>query len=136
MREILFRGKDLRTGEWVFGSFGIFTELDGSGPMQYDIMAAQEESSHPVNPDTVGQYTGMTDKNGRKIFEGDILKGEYELDGAHGEFHEAVLWEGGSWAIQECGYDYTADILTDETAAECVIVGNIHDNPELMEVQE
>ena len=66
MREILFRGKDI-AGKWHYGVPLVFTE-------DYVCITAPHTYNKAVQPHTVGQYTGLTDKNGKKVFEGDILK--------------------------------------------------------------
>lgn len=116
MREILFRGKRADNGEWA------------TSPYPYGTMLS-DTMIHDFALDTVGQYTGMTDKNGAKIFEGDIIKNvetgniaEVQWFPEHGAF--MIHWHEGKGAF----VDYLCDI--DFKIAE--IIGNIYDNPELM----
>ena len=73
--EILFRGKRIDHDEWVYG--GVYTE--GDTPFILGLF-----SSYPVIPETVGRYTGMEDKNGKKIFDGDICKMHYFFENYDG----------------------------------------------------
>lgn len=144
MREILFRGKRVDNGEWVEGHL-IWCE-DGRAriiPSHTDIFCYEMDESviqtvaHRVIAETVGQYTGLTDKNGNKIFEGDIIRFDENLYTVQRECDTP----GGYWA--ETGYilkhigwsDYTSFTSTiDDWENECqiFIIGNIHDNPELL----
>lgn len=143
MREILFRGKRSDTGEWVYGGIRI---VQG----RYYIIP---EDSNPfgfeVDPATVGQYTGLTDKNGNRIFEGDIVAFTFHSDLAEHahlderpeitENHEILFSEGSMWMKRIIIPDsLTAQIYGRRLILESLwkhrieIIGNIHDNPELL----
>lgn len=133
MREILFRGKRTDDGEWVYGSIVHQTDyygdkcdrwfiLEGDHTNDYDIDCPIE-----VRKETVGQYTGLTDKNGRRIFEWDVV--EYRDYG-----NLAVAWDDGAFQLMR--EDTFYDMLDHYTIGVAVVVGNIHDNPELMEEKE
>lgn len=128
MRDILFRGKRTDNGEWVKGSyveaknawhkFGL--HKDWIIPMAFAnggwFAIAQR---FPVVGDTIGQFTGIRDKHGKPIFEGDILKwDEKEWGGSH---------------LEEAKWDYDLlDMRKNDWTEWCEIVGNIHDNPDLL----
>lgn len=133
MREILFRGKRKDNGEWIYGYYfqkqNLYTK-DGL-PISHaisDLPPFCEE----IIPETVGQYTGLTDKNGKKIFEGDFIKhfnkfdkpDEYEIYQV--KFNERTCsFEGRlheKWSAQLCNY----------LGKHYEVIGNIHDNPELL----
>ena len=145
MREILFRGKRTDCGEWVEGyaamSGGTFIICDNG--LTYGGFIVYE-----VIPETVGQFTGLTDKNGVRIFEGDILRGfEYPFcSNINGEFNyfAEIVWFDDSSAfgiytfknpksnvrgISEGNTDYLEYFNADKWE----VIGNIHDNPELLE---
>ena len=144
MREILFRGKRIDNGEWVYGDI-----IHRRYYKNTDVVVIRTEDSgfdnysdYEVDPDTVGQYTGLTDKNGRKIFEGDILKivHKYQspFDDDTKEYTDVttdVVFfddEGLCFSYGESPFLCVADNVT----AEYEVIGNIHDNPELLEVTE
>ena len=135
MREILFRGKRIDNGEWLLG--GVSNDLkhiisDSEWLILLDTL---------VNPETVGQYTELDDTNGHKVFEGDIVKNR--LTGKVG----AVVYYKGSWCIWNSTYGKEVDDFLWNWCGSCYnkkigeyitceIIGNIHDNPELLEVEE
>lgn len=125
MREILFRGKHTDNGEWVQGypcrCGWIGKEKDYIIPDYASALYTAE-----VDPETIGQYTGLTDKNGRKIFEGDIVSSgtinPYTIS-----FNQTLCCFYLKRCDLECGGFFTAG------DAKCVeVIGNIHDNPELL----
>lgn len=118
MREILFRGKDI-AGNWHYGTPLIFTD-------DYVCMSAPHTYNKAVIPETVGQYTGKTDKNGKKIFEGDILKGSWNTVFVV-YFDECYL----QFRAKKAG-GYTREMDYYGESKDCEIIGNIYDNPELM----
>lgn len=146
MREILFRGKREDCGEWKLGS--LCEMFDG-----YHICDTYGTADRVI-PETVGQYTGLTDKNGNKIFEGDIVKAQgfervmlkhwgmkddadylqdkpeyelYQIKFNEGKF-QLFTFRNESGAILNWGQNGDATTLE--------VIGNIHDNPELLEVEK
>ena len=116
MREILFRGKRTDCGEWVEGyaamSGGTFIICDNG--LTYGGFIVYE-----VIPETVGQFTGLTDKNGVRIFEGDIL--QYEWSGKKNI--DYIEYSGNMFTYSEC---IRFSLSDDE------VIGNIHDNPDIL----
>ena len=134
MREILFRGKQVGNGEWVEGN--LITgkwylderEIVAIAPLDNAFYPHCEMSEwYEVDPATVGQYTGLTDKNGKKIFEGDIVE-EYDIWGEFERFG-TVSWHDlfCAWHIGKPKAMYNSPV------ASYVVIGNIHDNRELLE---
>ena len=117
MREILFRGKGFN-GEWEYG-VPVFSGLNN----ELAFMKQMHSYDHQVIPETVGQYTGLTDKNGTKIFEGDILK-QYG-------FCYVVSYNDGTFIAYETPYNEGAVIPRYDWQF-AKVIGNIHDNPELL----
>lgn len=122
MREILFRGKE-DSGKWFFGNLFV-PDIKGR-PTQICMGTSLIRIARDVIPETVGQYTGLKDKNGKKIFEGDIVL--YARDEEVGQiaYHETeamFIVEFDTWLTD---FDHTF-------GDELEVIGNIHDNPELM----
>lgn len=136
MREILFRGQTRRYGEkvrlngekiksnWVYG--GIFPQ---NGDGDFAIIYQQEPTveKYPVYADTVGQYTGLTDKNGTKIFEGDIVKYGDTVHDVVFEQRNGTAYFGLVYStLETLSFGYYQDLKQIE------VIGNIYDNPELL----
>ncbi len=122
MREILFRGKT-SGNEWLYGNLSVIGDCC--------FISEDMGFSKTVIPETVGQYTGLTDKNGKKIFEGDILESRYDEKYPNDFCHEVVIWHDNGWCIKEGNYE--PDRLDeDQELKYSIVVGNIHDNPELL----
>ncbi|MBR6617951.1 MAG: hypothetical protein IKL00_08810 [Oscillospiraceae bacterium] len=131
MREILFRGKRKDNGEWVEGYY-----VCVGGKYHY-ILTGQIDlmSGYPrfiyceVIPETVGQYTGLTDKNGKKIFEGDIVRFRTQTSVFKPSF--LVMWHEETARFIVAIKDGVRAYPMDKTW-KYEIIGNIHDNPELL----
>lgn len=130
MREILFRGKTKISERWVVGDL---LQWSGGEMCICENRNHFEKNKYRVIPETVGEYTGLTDKNGRKIFEGDIVKGDREYF-TYTHPYGRVIYDGGQFLI--AFDDVLEDIECFGAWANAVeVIGNIHDNPELLEVQ-
>lgn len=122
MREILFKAKRLDNGEWVEGYYiGPIGVLDVHEICDvHDITGPRVE----VDPSTVCQYTGLTDKNGKKIFDGDVVRRETDYYGKHKVYDEPVVWEDD---IEKgfLGEPYTSGYCIHGGNWE--VIGSIHD---------
>lgn len=143
MRKILFRGKRKYCDEWVEGYYSylfnekakehiheITVQLFEQANMDYPYPTCDTISCEVI-PETVGRFTGLTDKNGKEIFEGDIIQ---ENNGIG-----VIMWFQAAWGIASYayGYDglkgYTAvDSFYSNETKEWAVIGNIHDNPSLL----
>ena len=133
MREILFRGKRVDTGEWVEGYLYCLSEKHN--PF---IMAKNKcGESHEVIPHTVGQYTGLTDKSGNKIFEGDIVDVLYDIKytGVAAKrigLFKVVFYKGCFMKDKITKINDEKGLFHFIPSDVCTVIGNIHDNPELL----
>lgn len=132
MRKMLFRGMDFSgalSRSWIFGS------LDTT-ENEYTIMIYPDRFGNKcrifVDPKTVGQYTGLTDKNGKKIFEGDIVERLWL-----GEKHiYRIYYDSDISSFIGADIDCQGFTTFNYDSCEFEVIGNIYDNPELLEVQE
>ena len=134
MREILFRGKRVDNGEWVYGWYAPLVCNDKT---VISYIRDKNGTDKEVIPETVGQYTGLTDKNGKKIFEGDIVS--YEDCPASDYYRETIIINRGVIEFSDGAFYATEretvdmDDLIYNGTMDCEVIGNIHDNPELLE---
>lgn len=161
IREVIFRGKMMDADGWVYGTFlkdGEPFKINPNYPLSNCYIVPETDldniksktsggayflqtTAFHVFPETVGQYTGLTDKNGKKIFEGDILRiarksdgtGRYYIPPLNYPVNVVVKWDMCAW-MWETICDDKRYICFPEAWChyECEVIGNIHDNPELM----
>ena len=145
MREILFRGKRLDNGEWVEGWYEMYPF--GRWPVKTSIIPSEgAKAGHyehvEVDSSTVGQYTGLKDKNGKRIFEVDILHIAKIADGLGGYYQPpldypvnvVVKWDLCAWMWETLCDDKRYISFPDAWCHyECEVIGNITDNQELLE---
>ena len=129
MREILFRGKRVDNGEWVEGFYSAEEYNLNIHSIEYipRIQLIGKCVSLGVIPETVGQYTGLTDKNGKKIFEGDIVT----MPAYQGGKKKAIIYfKNGKFAVDGSNYSFK-----DICPKRMEVIGNIYDNKEILDVK-
>lgn len=120
MQEIKFRGKSVENGEWVYGYL-----FNDSMIGEAETYIETQDCSWFVNPQTVGQYTGLKDKNGKEIYDGDICE---SIDGIF-----LVTWDEEKSAFVMVFQDGER-LYLEEMWEDTKIIGNINDTPELIKV--
>lgn len=132
MREIKFRGKRIDNGEWVYGNYFIDERDIEDGFIWRDIPQIQQRYGdhyqyYDVDPSTVGQFTGLKDRNGKEIYEGDVVRiddlGIGIVDYEEGRFTMRRREERFCWPVY-CRIDHSPFVPE--------VIGNIYENPELL----
>ena len=122
MRQILFRGFNRKNNVWLHGFYLQNRKAHFVCPDEFAIGKTWED--YEVDPETLGQYTGLKDKNGKEIYEGDIMRND------EGHVCE-VVWDELSCGFRQ--YDYEDELMPNIIENEFdEVIGNIHDNPELL----
>lgn len=142
MREILFRGKSIKTNQWIYGGFHIWEKRQvcvfGNDRLKDDEISCvitvnsfadwnmpRTMQAVEVIADTVGQYTGLTDRNGRKIFQGDIVNILTENE----EFGIITYDDGGFFVDAST---FSVDFMNNINGSDIEVIDNIHDNPKAL----
>lgn len=145
MRQYKFRGRSFINGKWVCGDSIKHTEnASENGTEVLTYIGSRIENARkvgamkwsPVAPSTIGQFTGLRDRNGKEIYEGDIIT-------VNGRYPRVILWDKVSWALMPCEHYHNEHFWVmnlqhpendwwKKFADEMEVVGNIHDNPELI----
>ena len=140
MREILFKAKQIDNGEWIEGSL---IDLDIDSGYCYIVQPYKKASILPiiflitdrmklVDPETLCQFTGLYDKNGKKIWENDILMAHLDESYPEDATYETVEWGIAGWAVHETG-SVDREYLDEFDLEHYEVVGNIFDNKELLQ---
>ena len=128
MRVIIFKAKRKDNGEWVVG------DLLHTGDVDSVLISDCYGQLYRCDPDTICQYTGLTDKNGRKVWENDILCGHLDEEYPENITYKKVVWDMNGFCTKE---EYSTDFepLDDFDAKYFETCGNIFDNADLLEVE-
>lgn len=132
MREILFRGKRVDNGNWVEGYLYVYWNFERKIFQIFVDRTNGIPDSFEVNLDTIGQYTSLKDKNGKRVFEGDVVRAVYNRE----ENIYVVVWDEEELDFKATNgkENYGRNFQYMPCCEEVEIIGNVYDNPELLDV--
>lgn len=129
MRTIKFRGKSLDSGEWYYGNL---YDKDTAGRTH---IGTTKKGCLNIDPDTVGQFTGLKDKNGVEIYEGDVVE-VYDFASSYASKYKGkVCVRRGAWCVEHILFDsdiYTPLVFDDFAGRKTEVIGNIYDDQDLL----
>lgn len=130
-REIKFRGKSIHNGEWLYGYF-VKDPKNESRIYYKPFEEATSNTYHFVHPESVGQYTGLKDKNGKEIYEGDIIA--YDMHYSSGELiNLLVKWDNNNCFYRGYFEETAGHSLNNFSKSHYEILGNIYENKNLLD---
>ena len=147
MREIKFRGKRVDNGEWVYGYYYAVGEHHYIHSVRKLFGESYQSSTYQIDPKTVGQFTGLCDKDGKNVYEGDIVvkEGYLWFDNVEPNYRGTVEWIYSQWqVVAHCvnpnksgisdgmNEGLNDDGFDDDENSDWIIIGNIHDNSDLL----
>lgn len=136
-RQIKFRGKLINSEQWMYGGYYYHKPTDEQRIIAPTLNVKSILNDWNVQPESIGQFTGLLDRNGKEIYDGDIIT-------VRGNYPRVILWDKVSWAIMPCelyndkhfwvmNLQHPGSDWWELFADEIDVVGNIYDNPELLD---
>lgn len=132
MREIFFKAKRIDSGEWVEGNYVKKYDLSGKRHLILYVDNYVRWKCVEINPETLCQFTGLCDKNGKKIWENDILMAHLDESYPEDATYEAVEWGVAGWVAHEAN-SIDRQYIDEFDLEHYEVVGNIFDNKELLQ---
>lgn len=134
-RKIMFRGKRKDNGKWAYGYYAVYRSIWGfTQHIIYSHNAYGGNDAYEVDGDTVGQYTGLTNKDGKKIFEGDVVKATWLHLNINDTVVGKIVFYNTSFVLET--KDYFLFLCENIMEEDCTVIGNIYDSPEMLYEEE
>lgn len=134
MREIKFRGKSKLTGKWVYGNYDFYIFIKTN--LLENIIENKNELPIPIDIKTLGEYTGLKDQNGKEIYEGDVVAMQFQRACKRKKAVIKYIDKYAGFVLTETLKEKENTSLGDYQMENVEVIGNIYDNPELLEEGE